>query len=273
MNLSGVNEIGDALSIIAPTGGLTSGTPKLIGRLFVVPESDAAAGAACAVKIGGVFPIAKNTSTAFAVGDPVYWDAGAGECVATQAGNAKIGACLVAAAEAAATMSVHVSPATADTGEMLDAEFAGTTTGALLRTGASAYIVRKDNLVATAAPAVGDDSDDGYAVGSLWIDVTGDAVYRAVDVTVGAAVWRKLSTVLAAIQVVIASGGTTGTVGSLPSAFNGKMCIANALAASTNPAVVLNASIAGGTLTVNCDTDPGVSTLKVGVLIIDATVG
>lgn len=272
MNLEGVNEIGDALSIIAPTGGLTSGTPRLIGRLFVVPESAADAGDACAVKIGGVFPIAKNTSTAFAVGDPVYWDATAGECVSTQAGNAKIGACLVAAAEAAATMSVHVSPATADTGALLDSEFAGTTTGALLRTGASAYIVRKDNLVATAAPAVGDDSDDGYAVGSLWIDVTGDAVYRAVDVTVGAAVWRKLSAVLAAVQVNIASGATAGTAAGF-GAFNGKMCIANALAASTNPAVVLNASIAGGTLTVNCDTDPGVSTLKVGVLIIDATVG
>jgi hypothetical protein len=43
---------------------------------------------------------------------------------------------------------------------------------------------------ATAAPGVGDDSGDGYAVGSIWIDVTGDKAYIAVDVTVGAAVWN-----------------------------------------------------------------------------------
>jgi hypothetical protein len=43
---------------------------------------------------------------------------------------------------------------------------------------------------ATAAPAVTDDSGDGYAVGSIWVDVTADKAYIAVDVTVGAAVWN-----------------------------------------------------------------------------------
>lgn len=43
---------------------------------------------------------------------------------------------------------------------------------------------------ATAAPAVTDDSGDGYAVGSIWVDVTNDKAYIAVDVTVGAAVWN-----------------------------------------------------------------------------------
>lgn len=45
---------------------------------------------------------------------------------------------------------------------------------------------------ATAAPAVTDDSDDGYAVGSLWIDVTADNAYILVDSTVGAAVWQQI---------------------------------------------------------------------------------
>ena len=49
------------------------------------------------------------------------------------------------------------------------------------------------NLSATSAPTVNDDSGDGYGVGSLWVDTTNDAVWMAVDVTVGAAVWRPLS--------------------------------------------------------------------------------
>jgi len=43
---------------------------------------------------------------------------------------------------------------------------------------------------ATTAPGVGDDSGDGYAVGSIWVDVTGDAAYICVDATGGAAVWN-----------------------------------------------------------------------------------
>lgn len=50
----------------------------------------------------------------------------------------------------------------------------------------------KCNFTATAAPGVGDDVDDGYAVGSMWIDVTGDAVYFCVDATAGAAVWKQV---------------------------------------------------------------------------------
>ena len=52
---------------------------------------------------------------------------------------------------------------------------------------------------ATVAPAVTDDSGDGYAVGSRWIDVTGVKEYVCLDATVGAAVWTETT----------ASGGIT----------------------------------------------------------------
>ena len=57
-------------------------------------------------------------------------------------------------------------------------------------TGLTTYslINGKVNYSATAAPAVGDDSADGYRIGSMWIDVNDDEVYRCVDDTVGAAV-------------------------------------------------------------------------------------
>lgn len=44
---------------------------------------------------------------------------------------------------------------------------------------------------ATAAPTTGDDSDDGYGVGSVWIDTTTDKAYICVDSTPAAAVWYE----------------------------------------------------------------------------------
>lgn len=64
----------------------------------------------------------------------------------------------------------------------------------------AALTVRKDNLTATAAPTTGDDSGDGYAVGSRWYDLTNDKEYVALDVTLGAAVWKETT----------ASGGSGG---------------------------------------------------------------
>lgn len=47
---------------------------------------------------------------------------------------------------------------------------------------------------ATVAPGVGDDTADGYAVGSIWIDITGDKAYICLDNSSGAAVWLQIGT-------------------------------------------------------------------------------
>ena len=52
-----------------------------------------------------------------------------------------------------------------------------------------------NKLDATAAPAVGNDNTEGYQIGSLWVDVTHDIGYIAVDVSTGAAVWLRTSTI------------------------------------------------------------------------------
>ena len=49
--------------------------------------------------------------------------------------------------------------------------------------------IPKSNLSASSAPTVNDDSDDGYAVGSGWVDTTSDKAYVCLDATVAAAVW------------------------------------------------------------------------------------
>jgi hypothetical protein len=64
--------------------------------------------------------------------------------------------------------------------------------GYLLKTGSETYTAIKTNRAASAAPAVTDDSDDGYAVGSIWIDTTGGAAYICVDESVGAADWNQI---------------------------------------------------------------------------------
>lgn len=59
----------------------------------------------------------------------------------------------------------------------------------------------KANLSATVAPVASDDNTAGYAVGSVWIDVTADEVYICADASTGAAVW-------------IQAGGSAGVGGS-----------------------------------------------------------
>lgn len=65
--------------------------------------------------------------------------------------------------------------------------------GFLRKTGAGAYEAIKSNLNASSDPGATDDSSAGYAIGSKWINTTGDKVFEAVDVTVSAAVWKDLS--------------------------------------------------------------------------------
>jgi len=48
-----------------------------------------------------------------------------------------------------------------------------------------------NNITATTDPTINDDSNDGYAVGSLWVNTTTDLVFIVTDVTVGAAVWKR----------------------------------------------------------------------------------
>jgi hypothetical protein len=50
-----------------------------------------------------------------------------------------------------------------------------------------------NNLGAVVPPAVTDDSGDGYSIGSRWIDISADEAYIATDVTVGAALWKKIT--------------------------------------------------------------------------------
>lgn len=71
-----------------------------------------------------------------------------------------------------------------------------TTSGAgaiTLESGAQIIIVYKNNFIAVTAPGAGDDSADGYSIGSLWFDTITGLLYVATSVGVGTATWAAIS--------------------------------------------------------------------------------
>lgn len=96
-------------------------------------------------------------------------------------------------------------------GALHDDDFAGTYGGALVRVGPGTYRAIRHNLAGIAAPAAGDDDADGYAVGSLWVDVSADRAWVCVDASTGAAVWAEAS--VPDLQAVLDAGSTaTGSI-------------------------------------------------------------
>lgn len=91
----------EPIQLVAPSGGVVSNTPKIIGGLFVIPASTVAAGETFAAITEVVIRLPKNTSTAFALGAPLYWDVADGEFNADDTDpNLCAGHAVVAAAEA-----------------------------------------------------------------------------------------------------------------------------------------------------------------------------
>jgi len=66
----------------------------------------------------------------------------------------------------------------------------------------------------TTAPTVNDDTGDGYKVGDIWLDTTNDIIYQVIDVTAGAAVWRKYVSAPASATSgnIVTFNGTSGSL-------------------------------------------------------------
>ena len=68
----------------------------------------------------------------------------------------------------------------------------------------------KNNLAATVAPTVTDDSSAGYEVSSIWVDTTADIAYICLDASIGAAIWE--ATTALTQNTVDSTGVLTGGV-------------------------------------------------------------
>lgn len=86
---------GHALTITAASA-VASGGGVLVGALFGVAAADIAAGADGVINVTGVYDLPKAPSQAWAVGERVYWDAGAGRCTTVATENTLIGAAALA---------------------------------------------------------------------------------------------------------------------------------------------------------------------------------
>lgn len=70
---------------------------------------------------------------------------------------------------------------------------ASSLTGLVVANGTSAATSIKVNLSAVSDPGVGDDSGDGYSVGSVWVNTAGNKVFLCANATLGAAVWSEVA--------------------------------------------------------------------------------
>jgi predicted RecA/RadA family phage recombinase len=89
---------GDVLELTAPSGGVVSGTPYLIGTVLVIALTTAAQTLPFRGKVTGVFYVVKNSAEAWTEGAKVYWDNTAKKFTTTSTSNTLVGVAVAAAA-------------------------------------------------------------------------------------------------------------------------------------------------------------------------------
>src|SRR4051794_13980504 len=95
---------GRVLSLIAPTGGVTTGVGVLLETVFAVALVTASAGVAFEGAVTGVWDLAKNSTDVWVVGDKIYWDNANKRCTnLPAAGFRYIGTASAAAANPSST--------------------------------------------------------------------------------------------------------------------------------------------------------------------------
>lgn len=98
---------GDVLDLVAPAGGVVSGTPVKIGQMIVVPQATAAVGVVFAGVRKGVFAgVAKATGAAWSEGDRLYWNDTNKNFTKTSTGATECAIAVKAAASGDATGTV-----------------------------------------------------------------------------------------------------------------------------------------------------------------------
>jgi predicted RecA/RadA family phage recombinase len=270
---------GKVLDYVAPGGGVVSGVPVLIGDQLVIPLITAAAGAAFAGQVEGVWSIDKPAGV-FAIGVTLYWDNGAGKVTTTSVGNRKCGTvaraagnadttvwCRLdgigteAATEAAAGAAVAAAVATSnvgagDAGKLVKLDAAGKVAGRVLETDGA----KLDAAVATSNVGAGD------AGKLVKLDAAGKIAGRVLE-TDGA----KLDSVKAC-TVAIAAGSDNGTLAAPVGWANGDKCIGTLAGLPTNAVGVKHAEVAGGFVTVTLGGLNGLLNGQPGGAGVNATV-
>jgi len=109
---------GEVLEFTAPSGGVTTGVPKQIGNVLVVPTVTAAINIRFNALIRGVVRYTKAPSQAWTEGARVFWDAGNGRFTTVGAGNLLVGFAVEANTSGATDTigTVYLNAIASDTG-------------------------------------------------------------------------------------------------------------------------------------------------------------
>jgi len=124
---------GDVLNLVAPAGGVASGTGYLIGTIFAVALADAAATYNFPGQVMGVFTLPKTSAQAWTQGQKIYWDDGNSRCDSDSTAGQLIGIATTAAANPSSTGVVRLNgavPATAEGPQAAEADLTDSTGGA-----------------------------------------------------------------------------------------------------------------------------------------------
>ena len=108
---------GDVIELTAPGGGVVSGTPVVIGGLFVVPLVTAAATVKFNAQVVGVFTLTKVSAQAWAEGQKIYWDVAGAKADTTSTVGPLIGVAAEVAANPTATGKVRLNGTAPDIAE------------------------------------------------------------------------------------------------------------------------------------------------------------
>lgn len=191
-------EPGDTLPLTAPSGGVVSGTPYLIGSVFGVAQTTQDEDEEFPLMVVGVHILPKQTGVTFAEGDPAYWDDGAGN-IDTTTTHPVVGVVTKDAASGDTEVWVRLSQPTIENPtvfgtrvDVLEAQngivFADTNAG----------VGDQVNMTTTAAhpftekcsvPAATAEADDFLNIdGSVWVDDQDSNPQITVEVLVGSTV-------------------------------------------------------------------------------------
>jgi predicted RecA/RadA family phage recombinase len=103
---------GDTVTLVAPTGGVVSGTAVKIGQIVAIPAVTVAAAASFEGAVSGIFDLAKVSAQAWTVGQIIYFDSAAGLFTTTSAtGNVIVGQAVAIAANPSPTGRVRLDGA------------------------------------------------------------------------------------------------------------------------------------------------------------------
>ncbi|MCS3689079.1 putative RecA/RadA family phage recombinase [Bradyrhizobium elkanii] len=102
---------GDAVTVVAPAGGMVSGNGYLFGSMFGIAAETVAAGVSTTLWLVGCYTLPKNSAEAWTFGALIYWDpvTNGGQCTITPGTLKKIGVATAAASNPSPTGNVRLN--------------------------------------------------------------------------------------------------------------------------------------------------------------------